>query len=377
VAAPVVLVSVSSCDDLGWNNAELAGDTLVCSESDADPLPGCSDLLTWSDAKDFCENAGARLCTGIEIENRDAWLSGCGYDTEFLWSSTMCDSGYSVGTGSGDETACLAATDTTYVRCCADVVETIGDDITVVPEPTQAPVVVPMSSVSSCDDLGWNNAEDYGDSLVCAESDAEPFGGCSGDVSWSDGKAFCENVGARLCTVTELLNLETRGTGCRLDNSPIWSSTECAGGYSVATGKGAEEACSAATDLVGTRCCADVTTVSSVSMSSCDDLGWTNAEAYGDSLVCGGSDEGLGGECSGALTWSDGKTFCESAGARLCTATELLNLETRGTGCSLDAQLLWSSTECAGGYSVLTGKGEEAACLAATDTLDTRCCADV
>ena len=86
----------------------------------------------------------------------------------------------------------------------------------------------------------------------------------------------------------------------------------------------------------------------SQSFSSCDDLGWTNAAAYGSSLVCGESDTGLGG-CSGDLTWSCAVAFCESKGARLCSLSELQADETTGTGCVYDALQLWTRTACDAG----------------------------
>ena len=115
---------------------------------------------------------------------------------------------------------------------------------------------------------------------------------------------------------------------------------------------------------------------SPVSFSSCDDLGWTNAADWGSTLVCGESDLGLGG-CSGLLSWSEATSFCESAGARLCTAQELASKESFSTGCGLDGEFLWSSTECDTGYSLVLGKGTEAACGSANEANYARCCADI
>ena len=33
---------------------------------------GCSGSVTWFEARDFCESAGARLCTEEELENKAA-----------------------------------------------------------------------------------------------------------------------------------------------------------------------------------------------------------------------------------------------------------------------------------------------------------------
>lgn len=43
-------------------------------------------------ARDFCEGAGARLCSGAEHLNDEARGTGCSYDAEYLWSRTPCTS---------------------------------------------------------------------------------------------------------------------------------------------------------------------------------------------------------------------------------------------------------------------------------------------
>ncbi len=126
-------VSESSCATLGWTNAA-TGNPNVCGESDAAPLTGCSGEMTYSAAKAFCENAGARLCTIAEIADMDPAGTGCGYDNTRIWSSTSCGTN-SYWTRSGSEllpnyqfletwppecTLASAATGV-YVRCCADV----------------------------------------------------------------------------------------------------------------------------------------------------------------------------------------------------------------------------------------------------------------
>ena len=80
--------------------------------------------------------------------------------------------------------------------------------------------------------------------------------------------------------------------------------------------------------------------------------------------------------------------LCSTNDARLCTADELLADEARGTGCSFDLKLVWSSEACllgdgnagflaAGGSSLYSGKLKRK-CLAGDDTTPSvRCCADV
>lgn len=129
-----------------------------------------------------------------------------------------------------------------------------------VPAPTKAPTNV-LTSASTCDELGWNNADERGSTSVCGETDLG-LGGCSGTKSHSEATAICEAAGARLCTVAELQADETRGTGCKYDTRMMWTSDECTGGYSIAPGStrlATASSCeTASTGDVYTRCCADV-----------------------------------------------------------------------------------------------------------------------
>ena len=120
------------------------------------------------------------------------------------------------------------------------------------------------------------------------------------------------------------------------------------------------------------------------SASSCDELnaaagGTANWSGHGSDQVCGESDPD--GNCE--LTEADNgfgaaDDRCRGLGARLCTADEIAAGETRGTGCSYDGVLTWTSTPCGGGvYAVIGRGGEDPVCQ--TDfaaQLAVRCCAD-
>lgn len=378
-------LSVSSCDDLGWTNAEKYGSSMICGESDYGLGSGvCSGNLNWGDAVEYCENSGARLCTASELENDEAAGTGCSHDKHMVWSSTSCGTGSYITTSGStlvDESDCFDASTRVPVRCCADVLRVPY------PLPVSTPVSPPSAispfSASTCDELGWGNAEEWGDSMVCGESD-DSLGGCSGDLSWTQAVDFCEGAGARLCTFDELRNDEAGGTGCSGDKHMTWSSTSCdAGSYiqehgSSIGGTGDSE-CVAATHSTRVRCCADVAqyNVWLPSVSSCSDLGWNSAE-YGSTTTCGESDLGLGG-CSGKLSWAGAVDYCESAGTRLCTQDELQNDEARDTGCSLDDEMVWTSIPCGSGRYVKAGGSSEVTdseCSAASSETYARCCAD-
>ena len=82
-----------------------------------------------------------------------------------------------------------------------------------------------FGSAKTCSQLGWSNAGSYGSSAVCGETDASPLGGCSDTRTYAQAKAFCEDAGARLCTVGEVSANEPAGTGCGYDSQRIWTSS--------------------------------------------------------------------------------------------------------------------------------------------------------
>merc|ERR1719460_3306252 len=83
--------------------------------------------------------------------------------------------------------------------------------------------------------------------------------------------AVCAGAGARLCTVEEILNDETQGTGCGHDGDQVWTSSQCIvpgtgvdgvdavlGIWSAQGNANGSPVCN--TDLtlgIATRCCAD------------------------------------------------------------------------------------------------------------------------
>ena len=48
-----------------------------------------------------------------------------------------------------------------------------------------------------------------------------------------------------------------------------------------------------------------------------------------------------GWPCARDKTFSEAEAICQAAGARLCTATELLYGCAAGTGCQFDSELVW------------------------------------
>ena len=114
------------------------------------------------------------------------------------------------------------------------------------------------SSWSSCGTCNYPNGNSFfGDT-------------CSGAVDFAGAVAFCENMGARLCTWDEISDKVSTSTGCSYNDDMLWTSTECGTGYYY-TGYGSggsSQSCEAITSTHEVRCCADMTGCSSTDDAS-------------------------------------------------------------------------------------------------------------
>lgn len=88
---------------------------------------------------------------------------------------------------------------------------------TVIPSalPTLDPTFMkPDCSRKNCGNLRWDVNAKYS-TTVCANRHKKPLTDCSGALDYDQAKAFCEDVGARLCTMDEIQASFTAETGCQ------------------------------------------------------------------------------------------------------------------------------------------------------------------
>jgi hypothetical protein len=126
---------------------------------------------------------------------------------------------------------------------------------------TLAPTAASLLSAKTCEDLSWWMGR--GSDKVCAQSDLP---GCFRE-SFADGRKACKDIGARLCTQSEVRKDETKNTGCSFNSELIWSSTACRTatgsfpGHEAMRGNSKktqlEEYCAADGETLPVRCCAD------------------------------------------------------------------------------------------------------------------------
>jgi hypothetical protein len=88
--------------------------------------------------------------------------------------------------------------------------------------------------VRCCADAAQNGYQKKHGCEVWAESQflsvGSGTGGCVHAATWEAANLTCVQDGARLCTVAELEDSCTQGTGCGHDADMIWASSRCAAG---------------------------------------------------------------------------------------------------------------------------------------------------
>ena len=148
-----VACSLKTCTELDLLGSIAYGSLGVCGGSSGfNENVACSSTLSWLDARDFCEGAGARLCSYDELSVDEARGTGCGHDNKMIWSRTACDGGgflVQMGASKRGDTRRLCAdratSGTYYARCCADEYSCSPTSAPTSPSavPTPLPTVIP------------------------------------------------------------------------------------------------------------------------------------------------------------------------------------------------------------------------------------------
>ena len=362
--------SLSTCRELGWYTTEAARNVLargledgaglddttantadsenVCAESEltfrspgqvpgsaARSARGCMPAVDFKTALHTCVENNARLCTLPELLRDETRGSGCGHDSQRIWTSTIdeCAAG-EMKTGPGKSAmlneipvACtpIGESKHVYIRCCADAHRLCGGST-----PCH-----PSSSLLTCDDLGWEEVTSSAmagstcdrmgcqnfagsSSAVCGESEAMT-GECHASTTFYEASNICLAVGARLCSADEIRQDETTFTGCGFDSHFVWTSSQQTTGLTCGLGSAVQvigssemrnqpDRCqSMLAGNAAVRCCADKyrtcfsagssldkfsdgACTADESLHTCGELGWiVGPEGQG---VCGQSELG-------------------------------------------------------------------------------------
>jgi hypothetical protein len=234
-----------------WSESRFHGNAAA----DAD---GCVHDATWETAVSICASVpGARMCTQQEMAAGCTAGTGCGHDSDMIWTSTP-------GTGPGVVTVTPPA-DCHFATCgnpndpncvpetCADNSEVhevryvlplclpsafpFSHPVSITDYPVSITDHAPLShaQVRCCSDtesvFGHMKCPDASGLTVWSASvfrgnAAADAQGCVHDATWETAASVCASVpGARLCTQEEMAAGCTKGTGCGHDADMIWTAT--------------------------------------------------------------------------------------------------------------------------------------------------------
>ena len=252
--------SARSCSSLGAVFGGTGVTKDVCGASTLSSN-GCSTSTSWRHAALICASEGARLCTLEEARHGEAAGTGCGYDSERIWTADVdvCGRGAHMSAGGTPDVwdtlppECSDDGTDHKVRCCADkVVGSVCE--------------VPCTSTRSCEELGWPEVEGSQDHICGTVGRGCPH------MNFVGAEAECASMGARLCTIEELGSGEAHGTGCGFDSERVWTSSvgSCGTAWGTTVShlsahghpnewsspEGAPE-CTEDSTVLAVRCCAD------------------------------------------------------------------------------------------------------------------------
>jgi len=89
-AVPSELHEVRCCSETKLGSTwRRWGGCSVWSESDGAEMGGCHHEKNFTEAEAICSAAGARLCTTEELEGNCARGTGCGHDSDLIWSGSL------------------------------------------------------------------------------------------------------------------------------------------------------------------------------------------------------------------------------------------------------------------------------------------------
>ena len=123
-ASPTSRQSVRCCSDVRRPGYQQRGDCTVWSESNFLSLgegdDGCAPSATLADAEQICAAESARLCTRAELEANCAQGTGCGLDSNLVWTADSCGDSSDDGQECGDFESRMAAL---AAECCDEPTE--------------------------------------------------------------------------------------------------------------------------------------------------------------------------------------------------------------------------------------------------------------
>lgn len=221
--------SLKTCEDLGWS---LVAPAAICAQSPKFSLE-CSTFVNYTQAQTLCNSLGARLCSSSELSDPRSMTTSTECTTKAssndfpVWTSSTCAFSGTVVVQTGLEKNCsLASSISAKVKCCAD-----GKNEHL--KPLKGSKRFPPS-VKSCENLKqFAIAPSSSNTAVCQYAPREG-GKCTNSANFTEAKQICEEMGARLCTSTEITQDVIADAGCGV-RGRVWTGVPC--GSSLTSGE--------------------------------------------------------------------------------------------------------------------------------------------
>lgn len=252
----------------------------------------CAGTPTSDTSACWSDNDGASFRYGcIEGDNR-IFTDACGMDG----LCGDCEGNWKWGGEQQD--VCYDDGKNLYSFTCGE--QAPKEEVEVEEEPGYSRVSALL--VSTCAELGWPLQP--GDLSVCGYSKLVDNSCLNGKKAhtgnFDSAQAMCQALGARLCTVEELNNDETKGTGCKGDCAAVRSSSTCPNGQpGHMTTAGASKCknkfpptCVPDSDTAAVRCCADAVAGSATALAKPYPAGFSPAMASDYKITDGGCGKG-------------------------------------------------------------------------------------
>lgn len=253
-------------------------------------LYGCNAEKTLQEALGVCASKSLRLCTSSEIESGLACGTGCGFDSQRVWTLSACQ-----------------------------------EPLTMIKTLAGCPRSNAQKHPESCDAVAQKR------SVRCCSMNGAAVSmsvyGCNADRTYQEAIAICSSNNLRLCSLLEISSNQACGTGCGFDGQRIWTLTSCrspnakaktVSGCPRASENSHPETCDAVTERRSVRCCSQ-------------EGASVNMGIYG---------------CHSQKTYEEALAVCSSNNLRICSFSEIMSNLVCGTGCDFDRHRVWTSTEC-------------------------------
>jgi hypothetical protein len=163
-----------------------------------------------------------------EVQERCTAGTGCQHDADMIWTGELCvpESPVLVAQGNANNLDLTSCESQTYMGEITSNMISCGNPNhqNCLPDSCASPEE--LHEVRCCSDTQLTGYQQKNGCEVWAESQFASVG-CASDRTFEEAAGICAGDNARLCTLEEVQNGCTAGTGCSHDEDMIWTNATC------------------------------------------------------------------------------------------------------------------------------------------------------